>query len=111
MKWEDLRKEGFSDMKYIKSEKYNTKTINDLFMGPNPIKLTEELLLNHQIPNNATVMDLGCGRGITSVFLAKEYGFLRPRYENVKKFTQKGGAALRIYNIGMNKIYAKEEKK
>jgi cyclopropane fatty-acyl-phospholipid synthase-like methyltransferase len=42
---------------------------------PNPIKLTEELLLDHQIPGGATVMDLGCGRGVTSVFLVKEYGF------------------------------------
>lgn len=62
-------------MKYIKAEKYNAKNINNLFMGPNPIKLTEELLLNHRIPAGATVMDLGCGRGVTSVFLVKEYGF------------------------------------
>ncbi|MCL6638122.1 MAG: methyltransferase domain-containing protein [Firmicutes bacterium] len=62
-------------MKYIRSEKYSTRAINDLIMGPNPVKLTEELLLEHQIPNGATVMDLGCGRGVTSVFLAKEYGF------------------------------------
>ena len=62
-------------MEYIRSEKYNTKAINNLFMGPNPIKLTEELLLDHQIPDGATVMDLGCGRGVTSVFLVKEYGF------------------------------------
>jgi len=62
-------------MKYMKSEKYNTKSINDLIMGPNPVKLEEELLLNHQIPQGATVMDLGCGHGVTSVFLVKEYGF------------------------------------
>lgn len=62
-------------MNYIKSKKYDTKEINDLFMGPNPIKLEEELLFNHQIPKGATVMDLGCGRGVTSVFLVKEYGF------------------------------------
>jgi len=66
---------GFFAMKYIRSEKYSTRAINDLLMGPNPVKLTEELLLDHQIPNGATVMDLGCGRGVTSVFLAKEYGF------------------------------------
>lgn len=44
-------------------------------MGPNPIKLEEELLLHHQIPDGATVCDLGSGQGLTSVFLAKEYGF------------------------------------
>ena len=44
-------------------------------MGPNPIKLEEELLLNHSIPQGAVVCDLGSGQGLTSVFLAKEYGF------------------------------------
>lgn len=62
-------------MKYIKSQKYNTPFIKSLIMGPNPIKLEEELLLDHNIPRGATVMDLGCGRGLTSVFLVKEYGF------------------------------------
>jgi cyclopropane fatty-acyl-phospholipid synthase-like methyltransferase len=62
-------------MNYSKSEKYNVKVFNELMMGPNPIKLEEELLLNHQISQGATVMDLGCGQGTTSVFLVKEYGF------------------------------------
>lgn len=62
-------------MNYIRSKKYNTKMIEDKIMGPNPIKLTEELLEHHRIPQDATVMDLGSGQGITSVFLAKEYGF------------------------------------
>lgn len=44
-------------------------------MGPNPVKLEEELLLDHQIPEGAVVCDLGSGQGLTSVFLAKEYGF------------------------------------
>lgn len=62
-------------MKYIKSEKYNTPEIMKMIMGPNPIKLEEELLLGHKIPENAVVCDLGSGQGLTSVFLAKEYGF------------------------------------
>ena len=44
-------------------------------MGPNPIKLEEELLRGHKIPENAVVCDLGSGQGLTSVFLVKEYGF------------------------------------
>ncbi len=44
-------------------------------MGPNPIKLEEELLIGHKIPDSAVVCDLGSGQGLTSVFLAKEYGF------------------------------------
>ena len=62
-------------MKYIKSEKYNTPDLQSKIMGPNPIKLEEELLLGHNIPNGAVVCDLGSGQGLTSVFLAKEYGF------------------------------------
>lgn len=60
-------------MKYVKAHRYDE--YSDLMMGPNPVKLAEELLRDHQIPAGATVMDLGCGRGLTSVFLVREYGF------------------------------------
>ena len=62
-------------MKYLKTEKYNNELINQKIMGPNPLKLEEELMLNNKIPKKAVVMDLGSGQGITSVFLAKEYNF------------------------------------
>lgn len=62
-------------MEYIKSKNYDLKIVNEKIMGPNPIKLTEELLQDHKIPQGSTVMDLGSGQGVTSVFLAKENGF------------------------------------
>ncbi|MCI2055594.1 MAG: methyltransferase domain-containing protein [Oscillibacter sp.] len=62
-------------MKYPRSEAYNTPALQAKIMGPNPVKLEEELLQNHQIPAGAVVCDLGSGQGLTSVFLAKEYGF------------------------------------
>jgi len=62
-------------MHYSKSEKYNTPELNARMMGPNPLKLQEELLMDHRIPQGATVLDLGCGQGLTSVFLVREYGF------------------------------------
>ena len=62
-------------MKYPLSEKYSTPELMAKIMGPNPLKLEEELLDNHRIPAGATVCDLGSGQGLTSVFLAKEYGF------------------------------------
>ena len=62
-------------MKYPLSEKYSTPELLAKIMGPNPLKLEEELLDNHRIPAGATVCDLGSGQGLTSVFLAKEYGF------------------------------------
>ena len=62
-------------MNYPKSEAYNTPALQEKIMGPNPVKLEEELLRDHQIPDGAVVCDLGSGQGLTSVFLAKEYGF------------------------------------
>lgn len=62
-------------MQYVKSEKYSIPALQTKIMGPNPIKLEEELLLDHQIPAHAVVCDLGSRQGLTSVFLAKEYGF------------------------------------
>ena len=62
-------------MKYPKSEKYMGNDYMKYIMGPNPLKLCEELLAEHRIPAGARVMDLGSGNGLTSAFLAKEYGF------------------------------------
>lgn len=44
-------------------------------MGPNPVKLEEEMLQNSKIKSGAVVCDLGSGQGLTSVFPAKEYGY------------------------------------
>lgn len=44
-------------------------------MGPNPVKLEEELPKNCLLPPESVVCNLGSGQGLTSVFLAKEYGF------------------------------------
>lgn len=62
-------------MQYPKSEKYNSPALQEKIMGPNPVKLEEELLTDHRIPEKSVVCDLGSGQGLTSVFLAKEYGF------------------------------------
>ncbi|MDD3269451.1 MAG: methyltransferase domain-containing protein [Syntrophomonadaceae bacterium] len=60
-------------MKYSKSIKYDMSFIKENIMGPNPMKLLEELLLIHPVSSADTVLDLGCGRGVTSIFLVKEY--------------------------------------
>ena len=84
-------------MKYIKTKKYNIDIINDKIMGPNPLKLEEELLKDNKIKPNGIVMGLGSGLGITSVFLVKEYGFKvyttdlwSDKEENRKFFTEMG---------------------
>lgn len=62
-------------MEYTKSQKYNTPELLAKIMGPNPFKLQEEMLLNHKIPAGSLVCDLGSGQGLTSVMLARDYGF------------------------------------
>ena len=51
-------------MEYKKTEKYNTKLINQKIMGPNPLKLEEELMKDNSIKTGSTVMDLGSGQGM-----------------------------------------------
>ena len=63
----------YDTMNYPKSQKYQG-LIKEKSTGPNPVKLTEELMSLVSIPEGSLVMDLGSGTGITSVFLAKEYG-------------------------------------
>ena len=62
-------------MHYPKSKKYDTQALQAKIMGPNPLKLQEELLLGCKIKKGEKVCDLGSGQGLTSVILAKEYGF------------------------------------
>lgn len=62
-------------MEYTKSQKYNTPELLAKIMGPNPFKLQEEMLQNHKIPAGSLVCDLGSGQGLTSIMLAKDYGF------------------------------------
>ena len=53
-------------MHYIRSQRYDTPQFTEKMMGPNPIKLTEELMLENRTPKGAVV----CDQGITSAFLA-----------------------------------------
>ena len=61
-------------MKYIKSNNYDKTFVNDNLMGPNCMKILEELLLSFDLQKGMRVLDLGCGKALTSVFLAKEFG-------------------------------------
>lgn len=61
-------------MEYPLSRKYDTPQFMEKIMGPNPLKLEEELMTGSMIPEGSLVMDLGSGQGLTSVFLVKEYG-------------------------------------
>ena len=84
-------------MNYVKTQKYDLDIINEKIMGPNPLKLEEELMKDNHIKPGSIVMDLGSGQGITSVFLVKEYGYkvyatdLWSNPEENKKFFEEMG--------------------
>ena len=48
----------------------------EMLMGPNSLRILEELLGKHNlaISSDALVLDLGCGKGLTSLAIAKETG-------------------------------------
>lgn len=60
---------------FPKATSFDAALVRAKIMGPNPLKLCEELLCDASIPRGARVCDLGSGTGITSALLAREYGF------------------------------------
>lgn len=60
---------------FSKATSFDAALVRSKIMGPNPLKLCEELLHDASIPRGACVCDLGSGTGITSALLAREYGF------------------------------------
>ncbi len=56
-----------------KSRKYDTDFLKANMMGPNSMKIVDELSESLKLEKGMRVLDLGCGRGLTSIFLAKEY--------------------------------------
>ncbi len=61
-------------MEFTKSAKYDKQFVTENLMGPNSLKMIEELTSSLDLHSGMRVMDLGCGKGLTSVFLAKEFG-------------------------------------
>jgi SAM-dependent methyltransferase len=53
---------------------YNTQWLIDNVMGPNPLWLAEWLMESLELKPGMRVLDLGCGRAASSIFLAKEFG-------------------------------------
>jgi cyclopropane fatty-acyl-phospholipid synthase-like methyltransferase len=61
--------------RYTKSSKYtDLDTIYDQCSGPGGLELTEFMAEKMGLKSGATLLDVGCNRGIQTCFLAKEYG-------------------------------------
>lgn len=59
---------------YPLASKYDADWLLDCDMGPNPLWLLEDLARDLDLRPGMKVLDLGSGKGATSVFLAKEFG-------------------------------------
>lgn len=60
--------------RFPRSSAYDPQWMIDNVMGPNPLWLLEWLGAALELTPGARVLDLGCGRALTSIFLAREYG-------------------------------------
>ena len=57
-------------------ENYKEYMTEEMLMGPNSARILEELLRKYPLQLNGEnkVLDLGCGKGLTSLILARETG-------------------------------------
>lgn len=53
---------------------YDKEFLVENMMGPNPVKILEEMAESVPFREGMRILDLGCGRGLTSIFLAREFG-------------------------------------
>ncbi|GAA4608133.1 cyclopropane-fatty-acyl-phospholipid synthase family protein [Actinoplanes octamycinicus] len=60
--------------RYPRSSRYDPAWLLSLDMGPHPLWLLEDLAADLDLRPGMRVLDLGSGRGATSVFLAREFG-------------------------------------
>ena len=60
--------------RYPLASRYDPRWLLGLEMGPNPLWMLEDLAADLELTPGMRVLDLGSGKGATSVFLAREYG-------------------------------------
>lgn len=60
--------------RYPRASRYDPRWVLDNEMGPHALWLLEELLDGVALEPGWRVLDMGCGRGLTSVYLAREHG-------------------------------------
>lgn len=67
-------KELLTADEFPRSNSYDPMWVVDNAMGPNALWLTEWVSRDMDLKPGMKVLDLGCGRAMSSVFLAREYG-------------------------------------
>ncbi|MBR9975325.1 MAG: methyltransferase domain-containing protein [Bacteroidetes bacterium] len=66
--------EIFRRPEFPKSSSYDPEWMMDNQMGPNAVWLAEWLTEGMDLREGSRVLDLGCGKALTSIFLAREFG-------------------------------------
>ncbi len=61
------------DRRYVRSNSYDPNWVVENQMGPNALGLTEALTEIMPIEPGMKVLDLGCGKAMSSIFLAREF--------------------------------------
>ncbi len=67
-------KELLKNERFPRSSKYDPEWVLRGWMGPNVLWLTEWLCEKMELKPGMRVLDMGCGKALSSVFLAKEFG-------------------------------------
>ncbi len=68
------REDPFLPAEFPRSAAYDPDWVLENMMGPNALWLTESLAGCMSLSPGMRVLDIGCGKGLSSIFLAKEYG-------------------------------------
>jgi len=56
------------------SDNKNFAFLQDTMMGPNAMRQAEELASHLNIREDMRILDLGCGMGLSTLYLAQQYG-------------------------------------
>jgi SAM-dependent methyltransferase len=67
-------KELLKNDRFPRSAKYDPEWVMKGWMGPNVLWLTEWLCEKMDLKPGMRVLDMGCGKALSSIFLAKEFG-------------------------------------